>query len=178
MGGEFGGEWKHVYVWLNPFTLQFSSVAQPCPTLCDPMDCSTPGFLSITNSQSCSNSCSSSQWCHPTISSSVVPFSSHPQSFPEPKSQFFASGGRSIGASASASVLPVNIQAWFPLGLTGLISLQSKGLSRVFSNRFPLSEPRGWQMSMFPASRVQRCPESSLLCALSTSPQSSDQVPC
>ena len=85
-----------------------------------------------------SNSCPSSWWCHPTISSSVVPFFSCLQSFPAsesfPKSQFFASGGQSIGVSASASVLPMNIQDWFPLGWTGWISLQSKGLSRVFSN--------------------------------------------
>ena len=85
-----------------------------------------------------SNSCPSSRWCHPTISSSVVPFSSHLQSFPASgsfqMSQFFTLGGQSIGVSASASVLPMNIQDWFPLGLTGLISLQSKGLSRVFSN--------------------------------------------
>ena len=85
-----------------------------------------------------SNSCPSHQWCHPTISSSVVPFFSHLQSFPAlwsfPMSWFFASGGQSIGASASASALPMNIQGWFPLGLTGLISLKSKGLSRVFSN--------------------------------------------
>ena len=85
-----------------------------------------------------SNSCPSSQWCHPTISSSVVPSSSHLQSFPASgsfqMSQFFTSGGQSIGVSVSASVLPMNIQDWFPLGWTGLISLQSKGLSRVFSN--------------------------------------------
>ena len=85
-----------------------------------------------------SNSCPSSWWCYPTISSSVIPFSSHLQSFPSsgscPMSQFYASGGQSIGVSASASVLPMNIQDWFPLGLTGWISLQSKGLSRVFSN--------------------------------------------
>ena len=84
------------------------------------------------------NSCPLSQWCHPTISSPVVPFSSCPQSFPASgsfqMSQFFASGGQSIGALASASVLPMNIQDWFPLGLTTLISLQSKGLSKVFSN--------------------------------------------
>ena len=76
--------------------------------------------------------------CHPTISSSVVPFSSHLQSFPASgsfqMSQFFTSGGQGIGVSASASVLPMNIQDWFPLGLTCWISLQSKGLSRVFSN--------------------------------------------
>ena len=95
----------------------------PCPSL-------TPGTYS--------NSCPSSWWCHPTISSSVIPFSSCLQSFSEsgsfPVSQLFALGGQSIGASASASVLPMNIQYWFPLGLTGLISLQCKGLSSVFSN--------------------------------------------
>ena len=83
-----------------------------------------------------SNSCPSSQWCHPTISSSVIPFSSYLQSFPASgsfsMSQFFASSGQSIGVSAS--VFPRNIQDWFPLELTGLISLKSKGLSRVFSN--------------------------------------------
>ena len=82
-------------------------------------------------------SCPSSQWCHPTISSSVVAFSSCLQSFPASgsflRNQFFTSGGQSIAASASALVLPMNIQGWFPLGLTGLISLQSKGLLRVFS---------------------------------------------
>ena len=85
-----------------------------------------------------SNSCPLSRWCHPTISSSVVPFSSHVQSFPTsgsfPMSRFFLSGGQSFGVSASTSVLPVNIQDWFILGWTGWISLQSKGLSRVFSN--------------------------------------------
>ena len=84
-----------------------------------------------------SSSCPLSWWCHPTTTSSVVPFSSHLQSLPEsgsfPMSQFFASGGQSIGVSASALALPMNIQ-WFPLGWTGWISLQSKGLSRVFSN--------------------------------------------
>ena len=85
-----------------------------------------------------SNLCPLIQWCHPTSSSSVIPFSSCLQSFPAsgsfPVSQFFASGGQSIGASASASVLPMNISDWFPLGWTGWISLLSKGLSRVFSN--------------------------------------------
>ena len=88
--------------------------------------------------RACWNSCPSIWWCHPTISSSVIPFFSWLQSCPAsgsfPVSQFFSSGGQSIGASASASVLPMNIQNWFPLGLTGWISLQSKGLSRVFSN--------------------------------------------
>ena len=85
-----------------------------------------------------SDSCPSSQWCHPAISSSAIPFSSCPQSLPAsgafPMSQLFSWGGQSIGVSASASVLPMNIRDWFPLGLTGFISLQSKGLSRVFSN--------------------------------------------
>jgi len=85
-----------------------------------------------------SNSCPLSQWCHPTISSSVVPFFSCPQSFPAsgslPVSQLFTEGGHGIGASASASVFPMNIPGPFPLGLTGLVSLQSKGLSNVFSS--------------------------------------------
>ena len=93
----------------------------PCPS-------PTPGAFS--------HSCPSSQWCHPTVLSSVVPFSSHLQSFPAsgsfPVSQFFASGGQSIGVSAS--VLPMNIQDWFPLGWTGLISLQSKGLSSLLQH--------------------------------------------
>ena len=86
----------------------------------------------------CSNLCPSGRWCHPNISSSVIPFSSCLQSFPAAgsfqMSQFFTSGGQSIGASVSASVFPMNIQDWFSLGWTGWISLQSKGLSRVFSN--------------------------------------------
>ena len=93
--------------------------------------------LSVTPG-ACSNSCPLSRWRHPTIISSVIPFSSCLQSFSAswsfPVSQFFASGGQSTGVSASASVLPMNIADWFPLGLTGLISLQSKWLSRVFSN--------------------------------------------
>ena len=86
--------------------------------------------------RTCSNSCPLSGWCHPTISSSVVPFSSCLPSFWEswsfPNSQLFVSGGQSIGASASATIFPMNIQDWLPLGLTGWISLLSKGLSRVF----------------------------------------------
>ena len=117
----------------------FSSVTQSCPTLCDPIWISAcPASLSITNSWCCSNSCPSSQWCHQTILSSVIPFSYCLQSFPAsgsfPISWFFTSDGRSIGVSASTSVLPVNIQNWFPWGSTGLISLQSIGLSKVFSN--------------------------------------------
>ena len=88
--------------------------------------------------RACSNSYPPSRWCHPTISSSVVPFSSCLQTFPAsgsfPMSQFFTSGGQTIGVSASASVLPMNSQDWFPLGVIGLISLLSQRLSRVFSN--------------------------------------------
>ena len=106
--------------------------------LWDPMDCSMPGFPVLWSSGVCANSCPLSWWCSLTISSSVVPFSSCPQSFPAswsfPMSQFFAAGAKSTGASASASVLPNNIQSWFPLGLTDLSSLLSKGLSRVFSS--------------------------------------------
>ena len=94
--------------------------------------------LSITNSQSPPNPCTLSQWCHPAISSSVFPFSSCPQSFPASgsfqMSQLFASGGQSIGVSASTSVLPMNTQDWSLLGWTSWISLIKEGLSRVFSN--------------------------------------------
>ena len=106
---------------LRPYGLQHAGL--PCPS-------PSPG--------ACTNSCPLSQWCHPTISSSVIPFFSCSLSFPASgsfqMSQLFTSCGQSIGASVSASVLPMNIQGWFPLGLTGLISLQSKGLSRVFSS--------------------------------------------
>ena len=143
---------KYVYEWykwspwsvlrnLNGTNLfQFSSVqslshvrlfATPWTTACQ-------ASLFITNSRSSPNPCPSSRWCHPTISSFVIPFSSCLQSFPAsgsfPMSQLFASGGQSIGVSVSASVLPMNTQDWSPLEWTGWISLQSKGLSRVFSN--------------------------------------------
>ena len=106
---------------LRPHGVQHTRLTCPSPT---------PGAYS--------NSCPSSQWCHPTISSSIVPFSSRLQSFPASgsfqMSQLFASGGQRIGVSASALVLPMNIQDWFPLRWTGWISLQSKGLSSVFYN--------------------------------------------
>ena len=106
---------------LQPHELQHARPPCPSPTL-----------------KAYSNSCSSCRWCHSTISSSIIPFCSHLQSSPAsrsiPVSWFLASSGQSIGVSASASVLPISIQDWFPLGLIGLISLQSKGLSRVFSN--------------------------------------------
>ena len=105
---------------LRPHELQHAR--PPCPS-------PTPGVHP--------NPCPSNWWCHPTMSSSVVPFSSCPQSFPVSgsfqMSQFFTLGGQRIGPSALASVLSMNSQDWFPLGLTGLISLQSKGVSRVFS---------------------------------------------
>ena len=106
---------------LRPHGLQHARL--PCPS-------PTPGAYS--------NSCPTSRWCPPTISSSVIPFSSHLQSFPASGSfqmnQFFTTGSQSIGVSASTSVLLMNIRDWFPLGLTGLIFLQTKGLSRIFSN--------------------------------------------
>ena len=105
----------------------------------------------------CSNLCPSSQWSHPTISSSVVPFSSCPQSFPAsgsfPMSQFFTLGGQSIGASAP--VLPINTQNWFPLGLTDLISLLSSGLSRIFSRTAVWNNQLfGPQPSLWPSSQM------------------------
>ena len=111
---------------INQFSsVQFISVAQLCLTLRNPMDCRTQASLSITNSRSLLKSCPSSQWCHPTSSSSVVPFSclqSVPASGSFQMTWFFAWGGKSIGVSASASVLPMNIRDWFPLGWTGWIS--------------------------------------------------------
>ena len=107
--------------------------------------------------RACTNPCPSSQWCHPAISSSIVLFSSCLQSFPAsgsfPISQFSISGSQSIGASASASVLPMNTKDWSPLGWTGCISLQSKGLSKVFSNttlqkhQFFSAQPPFWSSS-------------------------------
>ena len=119
--GHFSSIQSFSHVWLfgNPWT---AACQASCPL-------STPG--------ACSNSCQLRRWCHPTISSSAAHFCSCLQSIPEsrsfPMSQFFASDGQSIGVPASASGLPMTIQDWFPLGLTGLISLLSKGLSRVFS---------------------------------------------
>ena len=127
----------YIMWWLH--FLQFSSVAQSCLTLCDPMDCSMPGFLVHNQLPEPGQTHVYRSWrCHPTISSSVISFSSCLQSFPAsgsfPISQFLASGGQSIGVSSSTSVLPMNIQDLFPLGWTGWISLLSKGLSGVFSN--------------------------------------------
>ena len=132
----------------------FSLVTQSC-LFVTPWTAAYQAFLSIPTPGVYPDSCPLSWWCHLAISSSVVPFSSCLQSFPAsgsfPMSQFFASGGQSIEVSASASVLPVNIQDWFPLGLTCWISLQSKGISRVFSNTVVQKQPnpvfgkRKWQ---------------------------------
>ena len=120
-------------------SVKFSSVAQSFPTLCNPMNHSTPGLPCSSPTPGVHpNSCPSSRWSHPAISSSVIPFSSCPQSLPAsgsfPMSQLFAWGGQSTGVSALASFLPKNTQDWSPLGWDGWISLQSKGLTRVFSN--------------------------------------------
>ena len=114
-----------------------------------------------STSRACSNSCPSTRWCHPIISSSVVPFFSRLQSFPAsesfPMSQFFTSGDQSIRASASASVLPMDIQDWFPLGWTGWISLLSKGLSGVFSNTtFQKHQFSGSHFSLYTYYRILR----------------------
>jgi len=128
----------YTYSFSDSFPLsiiQFSSVTQSCPTLCNqharpPCPSPTPRVHP--------NPCPTSQWCHPSISSSIIPFSSCPQSLPASRpftvSQLFTWGSQSIGVSALASVLPMNTQDWSPLWWTGWISLQSKGLSRVFSN--------------------------------------------
>ena len=133
----WGGREREKY--RNHGLVQFSSAAQSCLTLCDLMVCSMPRFpVHHQLPEFTQTHVHWVQWCHLTISSSVIPFSSHLKSFPASgsfqMSHFFASSGQSFGVSASASVLPMNIQGWFPLEWTGWISLQSKGLSRVFSN--------------------------------------------
>ena len=134
---------------LQPHGLQHARLPRPSPT---------PRVYS--------NLCPLSQWCHPTISSSVVPFSSHLQSFPAsgsfPMSRLFISGSQSIGVSASASFLPVNIQDWFPLGLTALISLLPKGFSRVISSitirkhQFFSARPSLWSSSHIHTSLLEK----------------------
>ena len=126
-------------------------VAKLCLALCYPMECSAPGFLVLhCLLEFCSNSFPRSWWCYLTVSSFYV--QSFPASKSFPMSQLFT-GGQSIWASASVSVLPINIQGWFPLGLTGLFSLLSKGLSRVFSSttiwkhQFFSAQPSLWSIS-------------------------------
>ena len=137
-----GLHWLRLYLWWGSYTDQVDLVQFSCSVMSDSLKphglqharlpCPSPTL------GACSNSCPSSLWCHPTISSSDIPFSCCLKSFLAsgsfPKSQFFTLGGQNIGVSALTSVLPMNIQEWFPLGLTGLISLLSKGLSRVFFN--------------------------------------------
>ena len=124
-------EWEMTNIILLLSSVQLLSRVR---LFANPWTAAPQASLSITNS----NSSPLSRWCHPTISTSVIPFSSCPQSLPAsgsfPMSQLFALGGQSTGVSASASILSVNTQDWSPLGWTGWISLQSKGLSRVFSN--------------------------------------------
>ena len=129
-------------VWLIHYNFNLSSVQFSCSVVSNSLQphelqharppCTSPTLRVHPHP------CPSSSWCHPAILFSVVPFSSCPQSFPAsqsfPMSQLFASGGQSIGDSASTSVLPMNTQDWSPLGWTGWISLESKGLSRIFSN--------------------------------------------
>ena len=128
---------KSIFIWwLFPESIiQFSSVSQSCLTLCDPMDCSTPGSPSITNSQSLLKLMSVESVMPSNHLILYCPLLLPPSIFPSirvfPVSQFFTSGGQSIGALAAASVLPINVQAWFPLGLTGLISSK---FSRVFTS--------------------------------------------
>ena len=128
---------EEVLFWSGKNRVYFCSITQPCPTLCSPMDCNMLVSLSFHISGVCSYSCLLIQWWHPAILSSVAHFSC-PQSFPASgsflMSWLFIPGGQSIRASALTSILPVNIKDWFPLGLIGLISLLSRGLSRVFSN--------------------------------------------
>ena len=151
-------EHKQIYYLIRSLQddiLQFSSVAQSCLTLCDPMDCSMPDF-SVHHQLP---EFIQTRWCHATISSSVVHFSFCLQSFPASgsfqMSQFFTSGGQSIGVSVSTSVFPMNTRDWFPLGLTDSISLQSKGFLRVFSSttiqkhQFFGAQPSFWSNSVW-----------------------------
>ena len=126
------------------------SVTQSCPSLCNPTGQHARLPCPSSSPRVCSNACPLSRWCHPTISSSVISFSSCLQSFPAsgsfPMSLLFPLGGQSIGASASASVLLMNIQGWFPLRLTDLVSSLSKGLSQESS---PIPQFEGISSSAF-----------------------------
>ena len=145
---SYGFSGSHVWMWeldyeesWGPKNWCFGTVVLE-QTLEIPLDCASP------TPRDCSNSCPSSQGCHPTISFSVIPFSSCLQYFPAsgsfPRSQFFTSGGRSIGVSASTSILPMNIQHWFPLGWTSWISLQSKGLFKSLPQHHNLKASILW----------------------------------
>ena len=153
--------WQMPFIVWDTFS-QFSSVAHSCLTLQPHQSQHARHPCPSPTPRVYSNSCSSSWWCHPAISSSVVPFSSCPQSIPTsgcfPMSQFFASGDQSIGVSPSASVLPMNTQDWSALGWTGWISLQSKGLSRVFSNTTVQKHQFGAQLSSQSNSHIYTWP--------------------
>ena len=127
-----------LYIYIYIYMVQFSSVAQSFPTLFDSMNRSMPGLPVHHQLPEFTHSRPLSRWCHPAISSSVISFSYGPQSLPAsecfPMSQLFTWGGQGTGVSALASFLPKNTQGWSPLEWTGWISLQSKGLSGVFSN--------------------------------------------
>ena len=134
--------WSYLQNFLNVYVVAVAYLLTHAWLFATPWTAACPASLPFTIAQVCSNSCPLSGWCHPTISCSVIPFSSCLQSFPASGSfpmsfglflMLFASGGQNTGASASATVLPKNIQCWFFLGLIGLISLLSKGLSRVFN---------------------------------------------
>ena len=143
---------QHVVQW---HIVASCSVAWLCPTLCDPMGCSMPGLPVLHYLPELAQTHLYWVGCHPTILSSISPFSSYPQSFPAsgsfPVSWLFASGGQRTGASVSASVLPRNIQDCFPLGLTDLISLQSKGVqdksSTIQKHQFFSAQPSLWPNS-------------------------------
>ena len=130
---------RYHLIFVRVTSFQFSSITESCPTLCNPIECSTPGFpvhhqlpeLTQTHVHQVSDAIQPS---HPLSSPSSFSYNLSQHQGLSKMSQFFTSGGQSIGVSASASVLSMNIQDWFPLGWTGWISLQSKGLSRVFSN--------------------------------------------
>ena len=147
-------------IYHNPLTCQFSSVAQSCPTLCSPMDCSTPGFPVLHHLPELAQT--HIQWVGDAIQPSNTLLSPSPPVFNLSQHQgicqrvgFFASGGQSIGTSALASVFPMTIQSWFSFELTGLISLQFKGFSRVFSN-FIIREYKffGIQSSLWSSSHI------------------------
>ena len=137
-GRSYCYQFSHLVVSDSLWPHELQHARPPCPS-------PTPG--------ACSNSCPLSRWCHPTISSSVARFSSCPQSFPAsesfPVSQFFTSGGQSFGVSASASVLPMNIQDWFPLGWTGLIYLKSKGLFKSLLQHNSSNASILWRSAFF-----------------------------
>ena len=134
-GARQNNQWKGIKILKKAYAYCCCSVAQLCLTPCDPMHCNTSGFPVLHHLLEFAQ-IHVHQWCHPTFLFSVTSFSSCLPFFPASgsflMSQLFASGGQSIGASVL--VLPMNIQDWFPLGLTGLTSLQAKGLSRIFSN--------------------------------------------